>query len=225
MNDIYSETVRIFGDAGIAGLVLLVLISFIFVFWRLLKLTNESEQKRDEYEAKRNVDTIRLIEAQIKIMNAQQAEFGKLNSVIIESLKEKNELLEKNNKTSTELATAITNLAKLFDIKQNETTTALESAISYLKATKENDAIVNEKLQLILDQLNSERENTMLMASIVDRLAKKISAIEANNAQFCVKWKEALSERLKSIDTRIELIQEGIKNEKEIVDNHSVSAS
>lgn len=225
MNDIYSETVRIFSDAGIAGLVLLVLISFIFVFWRLLKLTNESEQKRDEYESKRNVDTIRLIEAQIKIMNAQQAEFGKLNSVIIESLKEKNELLEKNNKTSAKLATAITNLAKLFDIKQNETTNALESAISYLKATKENDAIVNEKLQLILDQLNSERQNTMLMASIVDRLAKKISAIEANNAQFCVKWKEALSERLKSIDTRIELIQEGIKNEKEIVDNHSVSTS
>lgn len=225
MNDIYSETVRIFSDAGIAGLVLLVLISFIFVFWRLLKLTNESEQKRDEYESKRNVDTIRLIEAQIKIMNAQQAEFGKLNSVIIESLKEKNELLEKNNKTSAKLATAITNLAKLFDIKQNETTNALESAISYLKATKENDTIVNEKLQLILDQLNSERQNTMLMASIVDRLAKKISAIEANNAQFCVKWKEALSERLKSIDTRIELIQEGIKNEKEIVDNHSVSTS
>lgn len=225
MNDIYSEVVRVFSDAGIAGLVLLVLISFIFVFWRLLKLTNESEQKRDEYESKRNVDTIRLIEAQIKIMNAQQAEFGKLNSVIIESLKEKNELLDKNSKANAELATAINNLGKLFDIKQSETSSAIENAIGYLKATKENDIIVNEKLQLILDQLKSERQNTMLMASTVDRLAKKISAIEARDTQFCVKWKEALSERLKNIDTRIELIQEGIKNEKGSAINHSVSNS
>lgn len=205
--DILTAVLTFFNEAGIVVIVLFLFFAFLVVVWWLGRAITHADQKRDD-------NTAKLVSAQIEIMTIQQGEFGKLNKVIIESLQEKNTLLEKANETNANLTNAINNLGRIFDMGQNETNETLSKMLDYLAFSKGQDAVMHDKLTQILDYLQSDKQNTLLIASLLDRFAKKLADIDGCDKEFCVQWKEALNQRLQSLDTRIEIIQEGIKNEE-----------
>lgn len=210
----YTTTLGFFSEASLIVIVLLLFFAFIVLVWWLGRAITYADQKRDEYNSKRDDDSAKLIKAQIQIMNTQQAEFGKLNTVIIESLKDKNALLQQNSKTNADLASAINNLGRIFDMGQNETNETLSRMLDYLTISKGQDSITHEKLSQILDHLQSEKQHTLLITGIVEKLAKELSEMDACDKDLCLEWKKALDERLQSLDVRIDIILEGIRNEE-----------
>ena len=209
--DMYTTTLGFFSEAGLVAIVLFLFFTFLVVVWWLGRAITRADQKRDEYNSKRDTDNANLVKSQIKIMQAQQSEFTKLNGVVIESLQEKNFLLAETTKTNKALAIVMNNLGKSISASQSE--------------SKKYFTNIEESLQPILEHLESERQYTLLMVGVIDKLAQNIANSDANSEKYClecIQWKDALDARLENIETRIGLILEGIRNEES--PNHSANA-
>lgn len=205
--DAYSATLSAFINGPLAAVILFVLFVLIVGGVWLGRIITRADQKRDEYNAKRDehnakrdANNTSLVKSQIEIMRGQQTEFARLNNVVIEALKEKNELLAETVKANRALAIVINNLGK--SIVNGQT----DSGLRFNEVT--------EQLKIILDNLQADKQYTLLMVDIISKLAKNVADLNEGELQCCTEWKEALNKRLESIESRMEVIMEGIKNEK-----------
>lgn len=213
METTFNETVRIFSEAGIGGLITFSFVLFIMVFWRALKLISDNEAKRDEYELKRSTETSRLFQHQIKIMEESEKQFAKLNDEVIGSIKERSALVEKMANSNNALADAIKRLGYTLGEKNNEISNTLKSIAIYMVSSKDSHDKIMENLQNILTHLEKDENDTRIIDGVAEKISARIDKAERDGGRLLGILENSLNRRLESIDGQISIIWEFIKNE------------